>query len=135
MYKKNWGNKSCMIVALCAIVVLSAAPAFAAQRHHDRRARAHQKGIFSFALALFLPSQRVVMSAGPGYYNNVIVRKPIVVQPQPYHAESIIINVPNIYGGYTAVRLVRHSQGYLGPQGEYYFDYPTVYQLAALYGR
>ncbi len=135
MCKKNWVNKSCLIAGFCAITVFFTSPASAAQRHHDRHARPHQKGAFSFALSLFFPSQRVVLNTVPGYYSSFIVREPVVVQPQPYYAGSIIINVPNIYGGYTAVRLVKHSYGYLGPQGEYYPGYPTVYQLAALYGR
>lgn len=46
----------------------------------------------------------------------------------------ITINVPNRNGTYTPVSLVKHSNGYLGPQGEYYEGHPSVDQLRALYG-
>ena len=48
---------------------------------------------------------------------------------------TVIINVPNSSGGYTAVRLIKRDVGYVGPQGEFYPDYPTVDQLRVLYGK
>ncbi len=35
----------------------------------------------------------------------------------------------------TAVTLKRAGTGYVGPQGEYYSDNPTVEQLKVLYGK
>ena len=48
--------------------------------------------------------------------------------------DSVIINVPNSSGGFTPVTLVKTDAGYLGPQGEYYPDHPTVAELKVLYG-
>ena len=47
----------------------------------------------------------------------------------------VVINVPNASGGYTPVRLVKHNDGYIGPQGEFYSGNPMVDQLKALYGK
>ena len=58
-----------------------------------------------------------------------------ITQPQPQTQEESIINIPNARGGYTAVTLKRAGAGYVGPQGEYYSDNPTVEQLKVLYGK
>lgn len=48
--------------------------------------------------------------------------------------ETVIVNVPNSNGSYTAVTLVKTQSGYVGPQGEFYPTHPTIVQLKALYG-
>ena len=48
---------------------------------------------------------------------------------------TVTINVPNANGGYTPITLLKHNDGYVGPQGEYYPGNPTVEQLRALYGK
>lgn len=48
---------------------------------------------------------------------------------------TVIINVPNANGSYTPVTLIKGNNGYIGPQGEYYPDHPTLEQLKALYGK
>ena len=45
-----------------------------------------------------------------------------------------MINIPNSKGGFTPVRLIKHKNGYIGPQGEFYAGHPTVDALKALYG-
>jgi hypothetical protein len=60
----------------------------------------------------------------------VVVQPPQQVQP----LGVLTINVPNSRGGYTAVNLSRSGGGYVGPQGEYYPNTPSVEQLRALYG-
>jgi hypothetical protein len=57
-----------------------------------------------------------------------------VVVPQMDANEVVVINVPDAHGGYAPVRLIKHKDGFVGPQGEYY-DHPTVKQLKALYGK
>lgn len=47
--------------------------------------------------------------------------------------ENFNVNIPNRKGGYTAVTLKRSGSGYIGPQGEYYSDFPKVEQLRAMY--
>jgi hypothetical protein len=63
-----------------------------------------------------------------------VVAAPIT-QTQPQAQEASTINIPNSRGGYTAVTLKRSGSGFIGPQGEYYSDNPTVEQLKILYGK
>ncbi len=67
---------------------------------------------------------------------------PYVVQAQPAAPttqgppdEAVTINVPNDQGGYTPVTLRRSGSGYVGPQGEYYPEFPKVSQLKVLYSK
>lgn len=65
------------------------------------------------------------------------VAAPAITQAQtqaPIQGGSTI-NIPNSQGGYTAVTLRKAGTGYVGPQGEYYSDNPTVEQLKVLYGK
>ena len=71
-----------------------------------------------------------------------VVTQPIVVPPASVIAQSqaqspdtATINIPNSEGGYTAVTLRKSGNGYIGPQGEYYSENPTVGQLKTLYGK
>jgi hypothetical protein len=75
-----------------------------------------------------------------------VLAQPAVVMPQQAQAaavpamqaqpqEASTINIPNSRGGYTAVTLKRAGSGFIGPQGEYYSDNPTVEQLKVLYGK
>jgi hypothetical protein len=67
--------------------------------------------------------------------NPNVVYAPTVIQTQGASGETVIINVPNSNGSYTPIRLVKHNDGYIGPQGEYYSGNPTMEQLKALYGK
>jgi hypothetical protein len=49
--------------------------------------------------------------------------------------DSITINIPNNKGGYTAVTLKRSGNGFIGPQGEFYPEFPKVAQLVVIYGK
>ncbi len=53
----------------------------------------------------------------------------------PPAQNSYTINVPNHGGGYTAVIIKRSGHGYIGPQGEFYQQFPNVSQLRMVYGR
>ncbi|MCB9771613.1 MAG: hypothetical protein H6754_03600 [Candidatus Omnitrophica bacterium] len=47
---------------------------------------------------------------------------------------SFLINIPNLKGsGYTGVTLKRSGDGYVGPQGEFYSEFPKVAQLQSMY--
>jgi len=88
----------------------------------------------------------VIVDGTPYYYGDdhyyrqapyggyVVVAPPVLVQAPVQTQETVTINIPNSRGGYTAVVLRRAGYGYLGPQGEYYAQSPTVEQLRALYG-
>ncbi len=128
------------------------------ERYYYRDGRWYRHGWFGFdflvsalvigALIDALPPRHttVVVEGTPYYYGDnhyyrqapnggyVVVSPPVLVQPPVQAQETVTINIPNSRGGYTAVVLRRAGYGFLGPQGEYYADSPTVDQLRALYG-
>lgn len=64
----------------------------------------------------------------------VISPEPLV-QSQTQSQDVFTVNVPNFRGGYTPVSLKRSGNGFVGPQGEYYTEFPKVEQLKAMYGK
>lgn len=85
--------------------------------------------------------------SAPGGYT---VAPPPAVAPQPAPAASVDatvkteykesidtydIYIPNQNGSYTLVTLKKAEKGFIGPQGEFYPEHPTVEQLKALYGK
>ena len=49
--------------------------------------------------------------------------------------EPFTVNVPNFKGGWTSVTLTRSGTGFIGPQGEYYPEFPKIKQLKEMYGK
>lgn len=49
--------------------------------------------------------------------------------------EAYTINIPNARGSYSAVTLKRSGNGFTGPQGEYYPEFPKVELLKVMYGK
>jgi len=47
---------------------------------------------------------------------------------------NFIVNVPNNTGGHTPIRIQKSGNGYVGPQGEFYYPFPDISQLKAMYG-
>jgi hypothetical protein len=127
-------------------------------RYYYRDGRWYRHGWFGFdivvaALAIgalidaLPPRHNTVVVAGTPYYYGenhyysqapnggyLVVPPPVLVQPPVQMQETVTINIPNSRGGYTAVALRRAGYGFIGPQGEYYANSPTVDQLSALYG-
>jgi hypothetical protein len=127
-------------------------------RYHYRDGRWYREGWFGWeflvsALAIgalieaLPPNHTTVVVAGTPYYyaenhyyrqapngGYVVVEPPALVQPPVQMEDTVTINVPRVRGGYTAVVLRRAGYGFIGPQGEYYANSPTVDQLQALYG-
>ena len=77
-----------------------------------------------------------------------VVQPPIIVQPTVVATmptvstnvargtpEDVTINIPNSQGGYTAVTLKRSGNGFVGPQGEFYAEFPSVEQLRVMYAK
>lgn len=60
--------------------------------------------------------------------------QPLAALPNSTSSDTTTVNVPTSKGGFTPVRLVKHKNGYIGPQGEFYTGHPTVAALKALYG-
>lgn len=48
---------------------------------------------------------------------------------------SFVVNIPNDKGGYTAVTIKKSGNGFVGPQGEFYSEFPKVSQLKIMYGK
>ncbi len=65
----------------------------------------------------------------------VVAQPPVQAGPVVYAQDSFSVNVPNDRGGYVAVVLKRSGNGYVGPQGEFYAQFPKVAQLKAMYGK
>lgn len=110
------------------------------------------------AVIATLPSGAVPVVAGPNVYYNANgvtymytpagyqVVSSISASPQnaqniseaytDEEGDFIIIHVPNkTINGYTAVKLKRISNGFVGPQGEYYKEFPKVAVLQTVYGK
>ena len=49
--------------------------------------------------------------------------------------DVFIVNIPNAKGTYTPVAIKRSGIGYVGPQGEFYSEFPRVEQLKLMYGK
>ena len=67
--------------------------------------------------------------------SNIVVKVPAEHKTITVNDDTVTIYVSNSNGSYMPVTLVRHGNGYIGPQGEYYAGNPTVAQLKVLYGR
>lgn len=54
----------------------------------------------------------------------------------PVAADNVFtVNIPNSKGTYTTVTLTRSGNGFVGPQGEFYTEFPRVEQLKVMYGK
>jgi hypothetical protein len=49
--------------------------------------------------------------------------------------DEFTINIPNYHGGYTTVVIKRSGNGFTGPQGEFYPEFPKIFQLKMIYGK
>ena len=57
-------------------------------------------------------------------------------QPAATNEEgAFTVNIPNSKGGYTPVTIKKSGDGYIGPQGEYYQEFPKVEQLKTRYSK
>ena len=128
--------------------------AFRGREYRYDAGRFFERGLFGIFFGIPAPvgvsihilpfGYRTVVVRGARYYcyNNVyyqdypngymVVQAP---QPETFAGGTMVINVPNSNGSYTPVTLTRTTNGYIGPQGEYYPAAPTMDQLRALYGR
>jgi hypothetical protein len=63
-----------------------------------------------------------------------VVSAPVQTMPAP--AQNVfMVNVPRNGGGYVSITIRRAGNGFLGPQGEFYPQFPNVSQLRTMYGR
>jgi len=72
---------------------------------------------------------------GPLYLSApVVASAPPLSTPLP-PPDEFTVNVPNNDGSYTAVIIKRSGSGFIGPQGEYYPEFPKIFQLKIMYGK
>ena len=76
--------------------------------------------------------------------NYVVVAPPpeIIVRTERGHGDDaqdiqdiFTVHIPNARGGYTPVTLKRSGNGFVGPQGEFYPEFPKVGQLKVMYAK
>lgn len=60
---------------------------------------------------------------------------PMVITQTPSQEESFTLNIPNDKSGYVSVIIKRSGNGFVGPQGEYYPEFPKVSQLKVMYAK
>ncbi|MDE1920431.1 MAG: hypothetical protein KGJ09_02125 [Candidatus Omnitrophica bacterium] len=48
---------------------------------------------------------------------------------------AFTVNIPKTKGGYQSVIIRKSSNGFIGPQGEFYEEFPKVSQLQAMYDK
>ena len=58
-----------------------------------------------------------------------------VPAPSACTEDQFTVNIPNTQGSYTPVVLKKSGTGFVGPQGEYYHEFPKVEQLMLMYGQ
>ncbi|MBF0478957.1 MAG: hypothetical protein HQL26_05705 [Candidatus Omnitrophica bacterium] len=66
------------------------------------------------------------------------VVQPVVPSSAPANSSDVFtVNIPNAQGNYTPVIIKRAStgNGFVGPQGEFYSEFPKVEQLKEMYGK
>ena len=96
------------------------------------------------ALAVQAPGAAITPAVSPVSPASSASVAPVVIEPAaPVTAsatsgaasESFTINIPNARGSYTSVVVKRSGNGYVGPQGEFYSEFPKVSQLQEMYGK
>jgi len=114
-------------------------------RGHDE-GRGHERGHDHSNIGVYLNVWPDYSSYGAPYYppaDAVLVSspmdQPVVLSPQVITSSEtpdvITVNIPNNEGGYTAVTLRKSGTGFIGPQGEFYPEFPKVSQLEVIYGK
>lgn len=63
------------------------------------------------------------------------VQSTVSAAQTPGSDDSFTVNIPNAQGGYSGVVLKRSGNGFVGPQGEYYAEFPKVEQLKLMYSK
>ena len=72
-----------------------------------------------------------------GVSQPVITQSPVTVTAPAAvdTTDSFTVNIPNDKGGYSAVVLKQSGKGFVGPQGEFYSEFPKISQLKVMYGK
>jgi len=86
------------------------------------------------------PPRVVVVRTEPGLPQTALIAPPaasapVAIPPAPAGDESFTVNIPNARGSYSGVTMKRMGNGFVGPQGEFYSEFPKVEQLKLMYGK
>jgi len=73
-----------------------------------------------------------ILTRHHGY--KVVARPVIYVQPAVAQ-NSFPVNIPNSNGAYITVVVRKSGNGFIGPQGEFYAQFPSVAQLRVMYSK
>jgi hypothetical protein len=124
---------------LSALTILTLSPAYGDWDYHGS-GRDHPYSYYIDRANYIGPADYVPIE--PGYLSgplalSTVRRSPAltavaatpVVQP-----EEFIVNIPNAHGGYNEVVIKKYGDGYKGPFGEYYPEFPKIFQLQMKYG-
>ncbi len=74
-------------------------------------------------------------SSGYTVVQTPVVKNVVTQKITSSSEDSFVVNVPNSNGSFTPVVLKKSGDGYIGPQGEYYPQNPTIEQLKAMYAK
>ncbi len=147
------------IVVLAFVLLAQPAQAYprGERRHHQPY---YVKDHYPVSGQIVINLPNTLISVGIGghryfYYDGIFYRKHsryYVVAPPPSEVvvvadrnrsqrdaddadEAFTVNVPNGCGGYTSVTLKKSGDGFIGPQGEFYPEFPKVEQLKVMYAK
>lgn len=83
------------------------------------------------------PPPQPTMAPAPNPAANVSmpVERPAQDAAASNAGDTFTVNIPNAKGGYVPVTLKRSGNGFIGPQGEFYTEFPRVDQLKLMYGK
>jgi hypothetical protein len=108
----------------------------------SRDREAHQRSLMNLDKIVIVEESASIFQSRPiksaqetlatGQLSKLVIAAPQIVNSDA--AGSFIVNVPNNAGGYTPIRIQKFGNGYVGPQGEFYYPFPQVTQLKAMYG-
>lgn len=104
-----------------------------------RRVRINGVHYYTHNNVYYLPARGGYEIVQP--HTAVVVPPTAILQPQNYVPAAqpvqneFTINIPNEHNGYVTVKIKRSGTGFVGPQGEYYSEFPSVQQLALMYNK
>jgi hypothetical protein len=111
------------------------------RRQVDRdRGSSHSRFGFSFVLNpwpiyhyLWQPDYVIAPQPAPSVVVLPSYPQTVTMAQSGSSSEVITVNIPDGRGGYASVTLRRYGTGFLGPEGDYYEEFPTVAQLQVAY--
>lgn len=132
-------NKTMSLLSTLIFLSLISSPTFAYNGYHYWPS--HSSLRFGFFPTYH---ERIIVVPEPVQTRTVYVERPAqeeepIVLTMPTTTTStkkFIVNIPNKKkNGYCSVTITKTKSGYLGPQGEFYPDFPAVDQLQEMYAK